>query len=578
MKKNEKNNSFSNKNKLNNSINNNNFSPDLNLNQDNNINNNINNNNINLSNSMNYIPYINKKLSYPTQSKPLDIFKRNFNNNKNKENNSFNKNGNIVNIHKLSRDKKEKKCDDLLIKIIGNLTTETLQSKNMKITEKIKNDKNDENKSLSVPSMKSSNSNSNDDAILDVKNDENENSDKKDSNDDEDDILSEQKDEMEMEEGGSNILTINKIESIKVHSNFIPGHHYTGSGFSYNSNNSNSNKSSIKQKCNTEPNNPNLYMNDCPSGRSNNSGNFYIQGRSGGWGYENNYGGYPQTSNFMYHYKSSFLSTNTNSHNQSGRQIDTSYSSESGHSPHYLGNVNAVNNTMYNYPSNNLIYPFRGNTTPIGNKHINTSNYYSNENLYSKQLFSLNVNSRNKNERKFPINLANKKENQVINLDDVASGKETRTTVMIRNIPIKYDTNVLEKELECFEGKYDCLYMPYDYDNKGNKGYAFLNLTNPYHLLLFYEYFNNRCWKYYDSKKICTLNYANFQGIEEIKKHAKNYKGSKKPIFFICTKDDNSNNIIEIPIKYIKTLLKSNPNMKYHEMKNRGTIIVKSFK
>ena len=534
---------------------------------------------------MNFIPSMNnKKLSFPLQSKPFGFNKRNFNinsnnNNLNTEANIINKTGNnniFLNLSKLSSNKKE----NFFTKIKEKVTKENLQSKNMKLTkenEKIKNDKNEENISQSIPSNKSSNSNSNlNDEIISQKIDDNENNnDKKDSNDEEDDILSEQKDEMEMEEGGgNNLLRINKVDSIKVHSNFIPSHNYTGSGFSYNSNNSNSNKSSIKQKSNTEPNNPNSNMNDCPSGRSNNSGNLFAPGQYGGWGYDNNYRGYPTSSNFMYHYKSSFLSTNTNSHNQSGQKIDSSYSSESGHSPHYLSGLQAMNNTMANYTSNSFAIPFRSNITPIGNKHINTCNFYSNENIYTRQPFSLNINSHNKSERKFQNSNGTKKENQVINLENVALGKETRTTVMIRNIPIKYDTKILEKELEFFEGKYDCLYMPYDYGNEGNKGYAFINLTNPYHVLLFYEFFNNKSWNYFESKKICTLNYANFQGIEEIKKHAKNYKGDKKPIFYIFTKDDNA---IEIPIKYIKTLLKANPKMKYHELKNKGTIIVESF-
>ena len=531
---------------------------------------------------MNSFPSMNKKLSFSLQQMPFGFIKKNFNKNTiNQKTESNINNTNKIYLSKLQRDKKI----DLFKKLNENVIKEKIKPKNLKlmkeIEEKTKNDKNDENKSQSGPSMKSSNSNNsnnsnnyNDDGILDVKIDDNEKCDKKDSNDDEDDILSEQKDEMEMEEGGNNILRINKVDSIKVHPNFIPGHYYTGSGFSYNSNNSNSNKSSIKQKCNTEPNNPKLNMNGPPSGRSNNSGNFYNPVGYGGWGYDNNYGGYAHTSNFVYHFKNSFLSTNTNSHNQSGQKFDSSYSSESGQSPHYLGNMQAMNNTITNYPSNNYYFPVRNNATPIGIRHINTRSFYSNESLYSKQLFSLNVNT--KNERKFQNNFGSKKEKQVINLDDVAAGKETRTTVMIRNIPIKYLTKDLEKELEAFEGKYDCLYMPYDYDNDGNKGYAFLNLTNPYHVLLFYDYFYSKSWMFYESKKICELNYANFQGIEEIKKHAKNYKGSKKPVFFIRTKDD-INNTIEIPIKYINILLNAHPKMKYHEVKNRPTIIVDSF-
>ena len=84
---------------------------------------------------------------------------------------------------------------------------------------------------------------------------------------------------------------------------------------------------------------------------------------------------------------------------------------------------------------------------------------------------------------------------------------------------------------------------------------------------------------YWDSKKICGLNYANFQGVEAIKKHAKNYKEKKKPVFFICTKDDDhtNNNTIEIPMKYLNLLMKANPKMKYHENKMKNTFIVDSF-
>lgn len=62
-------------------------------------------------------------------------------------------------------------------------------------------------------------------------------------------------------------------------------------------------------------------------------------------------------------------------------------------------------------------------------------------------------------------NVAKEKKN-LLNLDDIVSGKDTRTTVMIRNIPIKYtDANLIEA-LKEFKGKYDCLYMPFDYEKK----------------------------------------------------------------------------------------------------------------
>jgi hypothetical protein len=91
---------------------------------------------------------------------------------------------------------------------------------------------------------------------------------------------------------------------------------------------------------------------------------------------------------------------------------------------------------------------------------------------------------------------------------------------------------MLLKELEEFKGKFDCVYIPYDFEKKGNRGYAFINFTHSYHILLFYEKFEGKIWNFCESKKICELNAAKFQGIREIKRHAKNYKGKKKPFFF----------------------------------------------
>jgi hypothetical protein len=102
---------------------------------------------------------------------------------------------------------------------------------------------------------------------------------------------------------------------------------------------------------------------------------------------------------------------------------------------------------------------------------------------------------------------------------------------MIRNIPIRYTIDLLIKELEDFYNKFDCIYLPYDYEREGNKGFAFINFINPLHIIFFFELFEGRNWKYIESYKICSLNMANYQGINEIKKHANNYKGENKPKF-----------------------------------------------
>ena len=537
------------------------------------------------------IPSIPKKLPFSLQSKPFVFMNKkiDINSNNSNNNNIFNANNKqYITNHNLSKFSQKKNSNNipLLEKIKDKVYKENKESMKLSknINESVKEKKiiNENNMANILKNNKkneeSEHEKSNED-IFDKEIDEKDI--KKESNDDEDDILSEEVDEME--EGGNNL--INSINKINVHPNFIKTHYYTGSGFSMNSNNSNSNNSSFRQKCYTEPDEfsiyPPTFLNAPSSGRSNYSGSNNmpqnqppaLTART-----ENNsnflYGLYNQNNPFGYHIKNSFISTNANSHNQSGHKIDSSLSNESGQSPHFLGKHQKLqsNNSMVNIAKNNtFLFPFSSSITPIDTRRIYTSNFNSNENLF-KQPFSLNT-----SQKTFTNNFNySKKEKQIIKLEDVALGKETRTTVMIRNIPIKYNDQALENELEPFEGKYDCLYMPFDYENGGNKGYAFVNLTSPYHVLLFYEFFNNKCWLYFESKKICELNYANFQGIEEIKKHANNYKGTKKPNFYIRTKDDN-NNKIEIPYKYLSLMLKANPNMKFIENRQKNTFIVESF-
>jgi hypothetical protein len=219
-------------------------------------------------------------------------------------------------------------------------------------------------------------------------------------------------------------------------------------------------------------------------------------------------------------------------------------------------NNNLIENINNNNNSNQPFFTFQNNMffTPNNNVQITKNNNYYN---------------RNENQ------INNKGEKQFINLENVSNGKDTRTTVMIRNIPIKYSDKMLLKELEEFNGKFDCVYMPYDFEKGGNKGYAFINLIHPFHILLFHEKFQNKSWTYFESKKICELNCANFQGKSDIQKHAKNYKGLKKPIFFNET--DIANIPIEVPLKYLKKVKERFPKMSYVEKKNQDIFIIKSF-
>ena len=234
---------------------------------------------------------------------------------------------------------------------------------------------------------------------------------------------------------------------------------------------------------------------------------------------------------------------------------------------HNTTNINNNNNNFQekNQKNSNSM-PFEAgninNKLQINNKADGNNNYiYQNNKM--KNGFNKNMNNVNNNK-------GQKGEKQFLNLDNIASGKDIRTTIMIRNIPIKYTDEILNETFKDFHGKYDCLYMPYDYEKNGNKGYAFINFVNPLHILLFHERFNGKKWVHFESPKICELNMAHFQGVNEIQKHAKNFKGLKKVSY------NNINENIVIPIKYFSKIKSRFPKMKY-ENKNKKEFLVKSF-
>lgn len=51
--------------------------------------------------------------------------------------------------------------------------------------------------------------------------------------------------------------------------------------------------------------------------------------------------------------------------------------------------------------------------------------------------------------------------------------------------------------------RYDFFYLPIDFKNKCNMGYAFINFVDAIFIAEFYNEFNGKKWSCFNSEKIC---------------------------------------------------------------------------
>jgi hypothetical protein len=131
----------------------------------------------------------------------------------------------------------------------------------------------------------------------------------------------------------------------------------------------------------------------------------------------------------------------------------------------------------------------------------------------------------------------------------VRSGAETRTTLMIRNIPNKYTQKMLLATVDdTHKGLYDFFYLPIDFKvsyffkilyfiylfefinfwillnvkNKCNVGYAFINFIETSPIPSFYQKLHHSKWDRFNSEKVCEISYARIQGKDALINHFQN--------------------------------------------------------
>uniref|UniRef100_A0A0D9ZT20 RRM domain-containing protein n=1 Tax=Oryza glumipatula TaxID=40148 RepID=A0A0D9ZT20_9ORYZ len=170
--------------------------------------------------------------------------------------------------------------------------------------------------------------------------------------------------------------------------------------------------------------------------------------------------------------------------------------------------------------------------------HVSTSYDATNDRMRSRRHDGNPAQSENK--RQFELDI-----------DRIAKGEDSRTTLMIKNIPNKYNCKLLLAVIdENHRGTYDFIYLPIDFkvyffflsvkdcnceynfrtdfcnvhfsQNKCNVGYAFINMTDPQHIIPFYKTFNGKKWEKFNSEKVASLAYARIQGRSALITHFQN--------------------------------------------------------
>lgn len=120
---------------------------------------------------------------------------------------------------------------------------------------------------------------------------------------------------------------------------------------------------------------------------------------------------------------------------------------------YYQPNFNTISHHNSNNPFSTMYCPNNLNTPIFKPSLINLSK----ASHFSTYMTSSNFNSVGSSE--------NKDSRQTdINIEDYASGKTKKTTLMIKNIPNRYDVEAVLSEIDemGFKNKYDCFYLPID--------------------------------------------------------------------------------------------------------------------
>ena len=247
-------------------------------------------------------------------------------------------------------------------------------------------------------------------------------------------------------------------------------------------------------------------------------------------------------SNNSYYFTNGFNNENQSYYNYNNNPI-VQYINAENNNKQQLYNLVMMNNFYQNYNYNNQCFFGNNMNNLIPNKLNIQQNNPLNQSFSNLTLINNNNNTYNINKPKKSID-----KKYLINLMDIKTNKEKRTTIRMMNIPSYFRPLDLAKKIDEKFGIsplkenriYDFIYIPYKENKKTenikNAGYAFINFVHPKHILKFYSFFNGKRLKLKTSEKVCIITFASRQGTNQ------NYKGleqsiNDKYLFFTDTKN-----------------------------------------
>lgn len=224
----------------------------------------------------------------------------------------------------------------------------------------------------------------------------------------------------------------------------------------------------------------------------------------------------------------------------SNSNSNTNNSSNNGYVNNNSNNANNNSNGMHNYGGNNGY----NTNTYNSNANVNNGNGYTNANGNNLNTFNYNnVVGKSRSHSSASTNAAHappvgmhdrmRSRNRAMSAEDrkkffldiekVRYGIDKRTTLMVKNIPNKYTQKMLLQTIDIdFNLKYDFFYLPIDFKNKCNVGYAFINFSDPLTIIPFYQAFHGKKWEKFNSEKVCDITYARIQGKQALMNHFQN--------------------------------------------------------